>query len=225
MVNTGHPSMACRPCLARRVKCDETKPVCRKCQKSKRPCSYRDFFEIRLRDETESTIRKARSATQRKPLASPDSVGEDSGNGKLVLAAPPQFPLDEQAKCFFLENFVVNRPVDRGEGTFKFIVSYLKSQSPGDSDSVRSASFTAASMAALAGRPNARSLLPKAQAYYDRALAKLKKSLEGSEKTGDNDCLAAVILLSIYEVSASLPTCPPLPPHWRKELGGIYVTN
>ncbi|EPE32306.1 Zn2/Cys6 DNA-binding protein [Glarea lozoyensis ATCC 20868] len=59
MVNTGKPSQGCYMCRARRIKCDEAKPNCMRCQKSKRICpGYRDAFELNLRDETKSTKKK-----------------------------------------------------------------------------------------------------------------------------------------------------------------------
>lgn len=59
MVNTGKPSSGCKLCRARRIKCDETKPACMKCLRSKRQCpGYRDPFDGKIRDETQSTIRK-----------------------------------------------------------------------------------------------------------------------------------------------------------------------
>lgn len=59
MVNTGKPSGGCKLCRARRIKCDETKPACLKCLRSKRQCpGYRDPFEGKIRDETQATIRK-----------------------------------------------------------------------------------------------------------------------------------------------------------------------
>lgn len=76
MVNTGHPSRACKLCRARRIKCDETKPHCLKCKKAKRQCpGYRDPFEINLRDETQSTIRKAKAAAAAQKRASTSSRG------------------------------------------------------------------------------------------------------------------------------------------------------
>jgi hypothetical protein len=38
MVHPGHASKGCRTCKIRRIKCDETQPVCRKCTNSKRIC-------------------------------------------------------------------------------------------------------------------------------------------------------------------------------------------
>ncbi|KAF7875328.1 hypothetical protein EAF04_002500 [Stromatinia cepivora] len=63
MVNTGKPSRGCYICRARRIKCDEGKPSCMKCQKSKREClGYRDENELKLRDQTKSTKRKVSMA-------------------------------------------------------------------------------------------------------------------------------------------------------------------
>lgn len=58
MVNTGRPSRACGACRERRVKCDETRPVCRKCIRTGRECpGYMTGFK--LRDQTQETILKA----------------------------------------------------------------------------------------------------------------------------------------------------------------------
>lgn len=59
MVNTGKPSGGCKLCRVRRIKCDEAKPACMKCLKSKRQCpGYRDPFDGKIRDETQAIIRK-----------------------------------------------------------------------------------------------------------------------------------------------------------------------
>ncbi|KAK1968007.1 hypothetical protein LY78DRAFT_467764 [Colletotrichum sublineola] len=59
MVNTGKPSGGCKLCRARRIKCDEGKPFCMRCKKSRRQCpGYRDPFEANIRDETEATIKR-----------------------------------------------------------------------------------------------------------------------------------------------------------------------
>lgn len=61
MVNTGKPSSGCRLCRARRIKCDETKPACLKCQRSQRQCpGYGATSEARIRDQTQAVIRKVK---------------------------------------------------------------------------------------------------------------------------------------------------------------------
>lgn len=59
MVNTGKPSGACGVCRERRIKCDETKPLCLKCTRSGRTCSGYSHG-LKLRDQTQKTITKAR---------------------------------------------------------------------------------------------------------------------------------------------------------------------
>ncbi|KAK9417461.1 putative Transcription factor domain-containing protein [Seiridium unicorne] len=58
MVYSG-PSKGCLACLKRRVKCDEAKPQCQRCQKAGRDCpGYRDPSRIKIRDMTATTIHR-----------------------------------------------------------------------------------------------------------------------------------------------------------------------
>lgn len=51
-------------CRTRRIKCDETKPTCLQCQKSRRQCpGYKDDFDLVFRNETQATERRAKRAT------------------------------------------------------------------------------------------------------------------------------------------------------------------
>lgn len=82
MVNTGKPSGGCKLCRARRVKCDEAKPACLKCLRSKRQCpGYRDPFEGKIRDETQATIRKykmTRIVTEKEQVLRDESLRKDA---------------------------------------------------------------------------------------------------------------------------------------------------
>lgn len=87
MVNTGKPSGGCKLCRARRVKCDETQPACLKCIRAKRQCpGYRDPFEIKIRDETQATIRKYKRTRlvieKEQTLLDEASTGDDSPRGE-----------------------------------------------------------------------------------------------------------------------------------------------
>ncbi|KAK2747458.1 negative acting factor [Colletotrichum kahawae] len=75
MVNTGKPSGGCKLCRARRIKCDEGKPFCMRCKKSRRQCpGYRDPFEANIRDETEATIKRFKKSRG-------EDSSEDEGKG------------------------------------------------------------------------------------------------------------------------------------------------
>ncbi|RDW79576.1 hypothetical protein BP6252_04214 [Coleophoma cylindrospora] len=92
MVNTGKPSKGCYLCRARRIKCDEGKPSCMRCQKSKRVCpGYRDSFELNLRDETKSTKRKASKSLSIHETGLKDAMEQLStspGEAMVVFADP-----------------------------------------------------------------------------------------------------------------------------------------
>lgn len=324
MVNTGHPSRACKLCRSRRIKCDETKPHCLKCKKSKRQCpGYRDPFEINLRDETQSTIRKAKAsaAAQKradriegrgtssdesptKPTHSVAPIGRhrrkssayhsdaswetkstwsspsttiaslqgtftsptftftspivtdidvtfppfnqdlpfdfnstdwsslpgdnlyspinsiakaisssfdgttlqfgaslsspvDDGSSLSVLPGL-QTPLDEQATCYFLSNFVLSVSTSKHPSLFDFVLKMIRLE--GIENTPFSMAFTAVSVAALAGRPNSRHLFPKSRIYYSTALAQFKAVLKDKDLAKHDTSLATAILLSFYEV-------------------------
>ncbi|KAK1510934.1 hypothetical protein CTAM01_01507 [Colletotrichum tamarilloi] len=75
MVNTGKPSGGCKLCRARRIKCDEGKPFCMRCKKSRRQCpGYRDPFEANIRDETQATIKRFKKSRGEE---SSDEEGKD----------------------------------------------------------------------------------------------------------------------------------------------------
>lgn len=319
MVNIGHPSRACKLCRTRRIKCDETKPHCLKCQKTNRQCpGYRDAFDINLRDETQRTIRKAKAAratatqpivkghasarkspqeTAHSPLTqqggnrgspqalsetswdtvsfisspgltlasvdkrgslSPQDTSEVAGAGGAMTLADPHFdfnspvgstplttfqdtakrlvkgfkvsfegttvrygagqhadlettdaplplvrglqtPLDQQATCYLLSNFVLTVSGDQGNSLFNFLLNMLKWD--GIDETPFPMAFTAASIAAFAGRPNSRHLLPQSRVYYSTALVQLKQAIKDENRAKHDTSLAAAILLSFYEAS------------------------
>ncbi|KAM0276609.1 hypothetical protein ACHAQH_006566 [Verticillium albo-atrum] len=247
MVNTGYPSRACKLCRSRRIKCDETKPTCLKCAKAKRVCpGYRDAFEINLRDETQSTIRKARTAAVRKaskegqPIASQDAsdalfgdINADAIDWSLVtlkenvnpaantsspvllnrashdahsrlysaedanLPRGLDTPLDQQATCFFLSNYVLAPPAGVGRGILTFLLPLI--DSPRYKASPMHSAFKAVSMAALAGRPNSRSLFSVAHMHYSKALEQLTRAMQDKDQAQEDTSLATSILLAFYE--------------------------
>lgn len=77
MVNTGKPSGACGVCRERRIKCDETKPVCLKCTRSGRTCTGYSHG-LKLRDQTQKTITKARLGKPRTSKGGQRRSSEDT---------------------------------------------------------------------------------------------------------------------------------------------------
>ncbi|KAK0764612.1 hypothetical protein N5P37_002078 [Trichoderma harzianum] len=100
MVYQGKPSRGCQMCRTRRIKCDETKPTCNQCAKSRRQCpGYRDEFDLVFRNETQATEKRAQRATKKAlaqrmtkfaPSSTPEpmfSNGEDSSANSSFVAS------------------------------------------------------------------------------------------------------------------------------------------
>ncbi|KAG4026342.1 hypothetical protein MFRU_042g00700 [Monilinia fructicola] len=82
MVYCGKPSRGCQMCRTRRIKCDETKPTCLQCQKSRRQCpGYKDDFDLVFRNETKATERRARRSMKNKK-GNNTSTQSVSGSGR-----------------------------------------------------------------------------------------------------------------------------------------------
>ena len=235
------------------LQCDEAKPHCMRCQKSKRVCpGYRDTFDLNLRDETKSIKRKASRARdpQNGSFNGDDTSDEASNKSTMMLHAgssltSPQWvnyssispantrrslkhtphssissisdlgskieeidqspsilqhlstPIDQQAACFFLSNYVLIPEEGTMRGYLDFLLPLLKRPKPDPSFIL---AFSAVGLAALGNRPNSKSLLPKAESLYVRALKQINLALQNPTKSTDDSTLAAVLLLSVFEV-------------------------
>ncbi|KAL1894253.1 hypothetical protein Sste5346_006039 [Sporothrix stenoceras] len=62
---------ACNTCKARRIKCDEERPLCQRCLRSGRECSYSTDFDRVHRDETRRTQRRVVQTTPAAPAQIP----------------------------------------------------------------------------------------------------------------------------------------------------------
>ncbi|TVY33914.1 White-opaque regulator, partial [Lachnellula subtilissima] len=227
----GKPSKGCYLCRARRIKCDEGKPGCMRCQKVKRVCpGYRDVFDLNLRDETKSTKQKmnnrminARSfdssqatvdgsqlvgradiiansssfsiispTSDTSSWPSPASTGHHHGE---IICGQISTPIDQQATCFFLANFVLLPAQNTMRGYFDFILPLLKSKP----DPCLSMAFAAVATASLGTRPHSKALLPQADLLYVKALTKINATLRDARAASSDSTLAAVLLLSFFE--------------------------
>lgn len=74
--------------------CDETKPICRQCIKSRRHCSgYRSDFDILHRDETQATENRAKRAAAKKAA----KRAAEAGGAFISFEAAPKQKATKQA--------------------------------------------------------------------------------------------------------------------------------
>ncbi|KAI0023492.1 hypothetical protein F4780DRAFT_776904 [Xylariomycetidae sp. FL0641] len=216
MVYCGKPSRGCQMCRTRRIKCDETKPTCNQCAKSRRQCpGYKDEFDLVFRNETKATERRAQKAN-RKALAqkggrpeipsteptepSVSMVLPDNAKSPLEQSILPALnvPVEQRASCQFVSNFVL---LPRGSSTTRgfldFLIPLLKQETPHDPLKY---AFGAVSMAFMNNRSGTPSdLTDKAISDYTQALKSVNRAIQDPEAQKADSTLAAVLLLGMFE--------------------------
>ncbi|KAL1839715.1 hypothetical protein VTJ49DRAFT_1220 [Mycothermus thermophilus] len=180
MVYGGKPSRGCRTCLARRIKCDEGKPTCQRCAKSRRICGgYRPEFEVAHRDQTSST-----------QALSPG------------LSPPPEaaltIPLAHRASCYFASNFILLPLGTAPHGFMEYLVPLMREKAQG---TALHHAFNACAFALLGNRATADgvNLSQLSLKEHTLALAQTHKALGSPTLLQADSTLAAVLLLTLYE--------------------------
>ncbi|KAK7428685.1 hypothetical protein QQZ08_004779 [Neonectria magnoliae] len=207
MVYCGKPSRGCQMCRARRIKCDETKPTCNQCAKSRRQCpGYKDEFDLVFRNETQATERRAQKANK-KALAQKQGKTAARDHTKTPASAKRDhdpsilatlnLPIDEQATCHFISNFVLLPRYDNTRGYLEFVVPLLQSETPAPHFKL---AFDACAVASLGNRVGTGNSFEKqALGHYTKALASTFAALKDPNLTTADSTLAAILMLGLFE--------------------------
>ncbi|KAI1486068.1 hypothetical protein F5X96DRAFT_273799 [Biscogniauxia mediterranea] len=202
MVYCGKPSRGCQMCRTRRIKCDETKPTCNQCAKSRRQCpGYKDEFDLVFRNETKATERRAQKASRKamaQKMGGKQPMALDTkAPAKQVLVPSPGVSIETQANCYFISNFILVPRGRRTHGFLDFVLPLLKQE--GAQAHLRHA-FDACSMAFLNNRGGSGGrLTEKALSAYTLALTGTNNALRDLEEQRKDSTLAAVLLLGLFE--------------------------
>lgn len=199
-------------CRTRRIKCDETKPTCNQCAKSRRQCpGYKDEFDLVFRNETQATERRARRASKKALTQKTTTEKSDSSSPELEVS--PTFsddikspleqavvsslnvPVEHQATCHFIANFIL-LPSEGDRGFMDFIIPLLKQDSSGHLQHA----FNACSIAYLNNRGGMGGRFSdKALHEYTKALNGTNAALRSTDSQLSDSTLAAVLLLGLFE--------------------------
>ncbi|KAF5022761.1 hypothetical protein F66182_5176 [Fusarium sp. NRRL 66182] len=207
MVYCGKPSRGCQMCRARRIKCDETKPTCNQCAKSRRQCpGYKDEFDLVFRNETQATERRARKANKKALAQKQGNTSSQVASKTTAIHKPTpdqsvlstlRLPVDQQATCHFLSNFVLLPSHDNTRGWMEFVVPLLKSERVAPHFKL---AFDACAIASLGNRVGSGSNLEnKALGHYTKALSATFTALRDPVLSKEDSTLAAVLLLGLFE--------------------------
>ncbi|KAL3448119.1 hypothetical protein BJX65DRAFT_73372 [Aspergillus insuetus] len=197
MVYYGALSKGCELCRRRKIKCDERKPSCLKCEASNRSCpGYRDLTAISFRDESSRVIRKScRRGTPR------SNIGEEGGRGeKTACTLSLSIPTEDLAAGFFFTKYnIYNGPYFSSISRDWLREVYVKDPT---CDVLRTA-IEAVGLAGLSNTLYAPHLAARAQDRYGKALAGLDGALQDPCIATRDTTLMSVILLGLFEVVAS----------------------
>jgi len=201
--------------------CDEARPSCTRCIKSKRRClGYRDEKDLLFHDQTRSTALRASASNPNLKAASADGRSSstkakslDSENhshstspsieGVAVGNRDPEVSEDTErvALKFFFENFVhFPRPSKGARGHLELLPSAYATAAP---DSALRSATVAISCAALGFNPGWKHLLPHARLKYGQALKGVHAALLDPATAQSDEILMAILLFALIEVSVT----------------------
>lgn len=172
-----------------------------------------------FRNETQATERRARKVVAGKRLQlqttskqppqiksgsttspSHSEPGASSENSSGTGGSPQNalvIPLETRAANFFLSNFVLLPAVGTNRARLDYVLPLIKSE---PARSPLQCAFAAVSMASLANRPHAKSLLASANGLYSIALRQVNNALRDPAVQKNDSTLASVLLLGLFEV-------------------------
>ena len=198
------PSRGCQTCKDRRIKCDQTRPQCLQCRKSKRSCSgCPEEIDLVFRDETLATRRRTELAKLEPSTASSGALvmsGLSSRHGShpsVPNYLPP--PVEQQAITLFVSNYVQLPQGDHSPyGDLDCLVRLVASDDP---NSHLSKSVNAISLAFLSNVCRRPPLMAKAGAEYSQALALTNAAIRDPAEAKTDRTLLTVLLLAMFVVS------------------------
>ncbi len=211
------------------TQCDEGKPTCKRCEKSKRECGgYRPEFEIVHRDQTTSTLRRLRKTaglehgqpSTSRPLVFVQEEPEHRHQRRRSSLSPTpeaalNVPLAYRGSCYFASNFILLPLGSAPHGFMEYLVPLIEAEPP---NSALRYSFNACAFALLGNRAHADGvdLAQLSLKEHTLALAQTHKALSDPAVASTDSTLAAVLLLCLYEVRRSLAPTEALSVHRTK---------
>ncbi|KAE9362848.1 hypothetical protein N431DRAFT_564997 [Stipitochalara longipes BDJ] len=212
MVNVGGRSKGCSNCRRRRVKCDETQPVCGQCQKF-------DFECTGTKDITfvEGTIVKSRRNEKRRNVATPYAPGN---SGSAVLRINSLNPLKENEIEVYI-CYLRWHPILRG-GPVALALQRLQTNEviPAGTNAtiIRIFPQTLVSFAAVFFGVHHRQVQITNHGYamYGVALKRLNQALSEPKCYTHDEIILSVVTLALLE-----SWVPSGPKHYLKHMAGV----
>ncbi|KIW05931.1 uncharacterized protein PV09_03124 [Verruconis gallopava] len=218
----GRPSKGCNKCRQRKVKCDEGQPICERCTKGGFECTYRDEFDLLLRNQTTETAEKAKrkwrsrakkleertSSSHASPSTSSSSDPCDSPASRTTDCVPecsPPVDLDQSIYDLATKRFLFDFVIPGGSqvpktGFASFVLRIVDDMKPG---TCIYHAFRATSLANFAGRSKSTHAAEMASKEYGKTIKLLGSYVSRPESLPPLQTLSSICLLSAYEILAT----------------------
>ncbi|OIW22581.1 hypothetical protein CONLIGDRAFT_215731 [Coniochaeta ligniaria NRRL 30616] len=200
MVYHGVVSKGCERCRQRKVKCDQRKPQCLRCEKAKTQCpGYRNLADVLFRDESERIERRARilngdlPVPQNRPSSDPSSKPPSPPTS---VPRPLGQPVTELAANFFFTKYYVCDEPSLPDGAHKWLAQAYSETPP---NHALRAVIEAAGMAGISNVHHAPSMRSRSKHQYGLALEALKTLLNDVNEAVADTTLMTVNLFGLFE--------------------------
>ncbi|KAG9191890.1 hypothetical protein G6011_10624 [Alternaria panax] len=225
MVNVAGRSKGCSTCRRRHVKCDETHPVCQRCEKAGFHCDgpqttvfiQGKIVKSRRSQKPRSSVADAGTTTVWKR----EDVEETASLSPEHLVAIPQvrFRLNENEVyiCYLRCHLLLNGPIDLGLQELQASDIDMKTPSVA-ADGAPLFVQAALSFATLffGSRYQQNRILAQGYAIHGVALKRLNHALGELERRSRDDVIVSVVILAMLELF--MPTGPK---NWLKHMLGL----
>ncbi|CEJ62121.1 hypothetical protein PMG11_10631 [Penicillium brasilianum] len=195
MVYRGKPSPGCALCRARRLLCDRRRPSCSQCLRAKRECSgYQDLQALRIHDQSQEIVAKAQAQVRRNLRKSPKTSSPVQSE-TLFVPIPASIPasMDERAISYMFKIFMGTK---QSRGVLAFMPNLIGQ----DPSPALQATIKAVGMAGMSRVHSLPKMQYSAAVQYSNALLATNRALQDSKVARSDSTLAAVVLLSTYEM-------------------------
>ncbi|KAE8448474.1 hypothetical protein EG329_009355 [Mollisiaceae sp. DMI_Dod_QoI] len=228
------PSRGCRTCKQRRVKCDEARPVCNRCQKAKLVCQGVEedggFVFLNENEYAVGRRKRPRGPNVNSGSTSRDRSAAGAGNQKpeshglfrsphdalLARVRPrePQsfhvapalsLPMDDQALSYYSRNYI-EAPHALSGIMDGHLQCALVDGCYSQPQSILSLAIFAVSYATYGRARRSHAALATGYTKYSKALLKTNLALKDAREATNDEILLAVMLLSYYENSVTEKT-------------------
>ncbi|KAL6914856.1 hypothetical protein FSHL1_012531 [Fusarium sambucinum] len=207
MVNRG-ASKGCITCKKRRVKCDETKPFCKVCNRVGRQCGGygKQAALIRFKDETTRCMNKFRTTNS---ATTANKVTQEDTNSGTICAfrhfelRPSLLPKQQDMAVSFFLTYVtdVGRNMESTRGFLELVRPVLATESQ-DSALSTAVKATSIKLWALLRPSDVTDSLPIK--LYNQALGKLQRAVHSPEKQGKDATVIAALMLQQHDTLAAI---------------------